>query len=53
MGTVSITFRTLSGLRNVYMLPYAPKETVAATRHLVLLGWIVKAHVHGDEKHKQ
>jgi ion channel-forming bestrophin family protein len=47
-GKLVLHCRTLSGLLRVYTLPHASRTTMAAARHLALLGWSVKAFVRGE-----
>ncbi|KAG7344515.1 bestrophin, RFP-TM, chloride channel [Nitzschia inconspicua] len=48
LGRLVLHCRTLSGLLRVYTLPNAPRTTMAAARHLALLGWSVKAFARGE-----
>jgi putative membrane protein len=47
-GRLVLHVRTLSGLLRVYLLPHAPRTTIAAARLLTLVGWSVKAYVRGE-----
>jgi predicted membrane chloride channel (bestrophin family) len=47
-GKMVLHSRTLSGLLRVYTFQHAPIVTMAAARHMALLGWSVKAFVRGE-----
>ncbi|CAJ1961769.1 unnamed protein product [Cylindrotheca closterium] len=47
-GRMVLHTRTLASLMQVYLLPHAPKTTLAAARLLAILSWQLKAYVRGE-----